>query len=304
MSTPLASQSSPPPARSSQHEVSIGALKVSNARPLTLFAGVNVLEREETHLRVAEQLSELCERLSMPLVFKASFDKANRSSHTSYRGPGLDEGLKALAKLKATFGFPLLTDIHAPEQAAPVAEVVDCLQLPAFLVRQTDLIQAACATGRPLHLKKMQCMSPQEMAQVIHKCVAFGGRELILCERGTLFGYNNLVVDPLSFSALKVLGAPVSFDVTHALQQPGALGHATGGRGHLTAPLMAAGVSQGLAALFLELHPNPREALCDGPCALRLEDAEALLSRARSLDEWAKAQLNEPPLTTRADADH
>jgi 2-dehydro-3-deoxyphosphooctonate aldolase (KDO 8-P synthase) len=233
-------------------------------------------------------LSEVCARLSLPLIFKASFDKANRSSHTSYRGPGLERGLAQLADLKARFGFPLITDIHAPEQAAPVAEVVDCLQIPAFLVRQTDLIEAACRTGKPLHLKKMQCMAPLELQASLKKCEAFGQPNVILCERGTLFGYNNLVVDPLSFSALKGLGAPVSFDVTHALQQPGALGHATGGRGHLTAPLMAAGVSQGIAALFLELHPEPNEARCDGPCALRLDEAEALLRRARSLDEWAK----------------
>lgn len=272
--------------------VQIGPIQVGQALPLTLIAGLNVLESRELHLTVAERLVEVCARLNMPLIFKASFDKANRSSYDSYRGPGLEVGLKELEGLKRRFGFPLLTDIHSPEQASPVSEIVDCLQIPAFLVRQTDLIRAACETPRPLHLKKMQCMSPQEMGLALEKCRAFGKREVILCERGTLFGYHNLIVDPLSFAALKRFGAPVSFDVTHALQQPGALGHATGGRGHLTDPLMVAGVSQGIAALFLELHPSPELARCDGPCALRLHELEALLKRAHSLDQWAKSSSN------------
>ncbi len=269
-------------------EARVGGVRLGNHLPLALIGGLNVLDREELNLRVAETLAEACARVGVPLIFKASFDKANRSSHLSARGPGLERGLEQLAALKRLLGVPLLTDIHAPEQAAPAAEVVDCLQIPAFLVRQTDLLAAACATGRPLHLKKMQCMAPGEMRAVASKCEALGAREVLLCERGTLFGYNNLVVDPLSFSHLKELGPPVTFDVTHALQQPGALGASTGGRGHLTGPLMAAGVSQGIAALFLEVHPEPREALCDGPCALRLEEAEGLLRRARALDEWAK----------------
>jgi len=271
-------------------EVQVGPLKLSQQRPITLIAGVNVLEEPSVQEAVAERLVSTCERLGVPLIFKASFDKANRSSVQSYRGPGLEEGLEQLLSLKRRFGFPLLTDIHSPEQAAPVAEVVDCLQIPAFLVRQTDLIKAACETALPLHLKKMQCMSPTEMGPALEKCLSFGKREVILCERGTLFGYNQLIVDPLSFEALKGLGAPVSFDVTHALQQPGALGHATGGRGALTGPLMAAGVSQGIAALFLELHPEPEKARCDGPCALRLSELEALLKRVHSLDQWAKSR--------------
>jgi len=270
-------------------EVRVGAVTLGQSRPLSLIAGVNVLESHALHLRVAERLVQVCSDLSMPLIFKASFDKANRSSYHSYRGPGLEEGLRELEALKRRFGFPVLTDIHEPSQAQPVAEVVDCLQIPAFLIRQTDLIRAACETDRPLHLKKMQCMAPREMGRVLDKCLAFGKREVILCERGTLFGYHNLVVDPLSFPALKSFGSPVSFDVTHALQQPGALGEATGGRGPLTAELMTTGVSQGIAALFLELHPDPSSALCDGPCALRLSELEALLKRAHSLDQWAKS---------------
>lgn len=271
-----------------RREARVGGVRLGNHLPLALIGGLNVLDREELNCRVAEALAEACARVGVPLIFKASFDKANRSSHLSPRGPGLERGLAQLAALKRRFGLPLLTDIHAPEQAAPVAEVVDCLQIPAFLVRQTDLLAAASATGRPLHLKKMQCMAPGELHTVALKCEALGAREVLLCERGTLFGYNNLIVDPLSFSHLKELGPPVTFDVTHALQQPGALGARTGGRGRLTAPLMAAGVSQGLAALFLEVHPEPAEALCDGPCALRLDEAEGLLRRARALDEWAK----------------
>lgn len=269
--------------------VHVGDVKVSQSHPLVLIAGLNVLESTEVHHQVAATLVEICTQLGMPLIFKASFDKANRSSYDSYRGPGLEKGLKELALLKRRFGFPILTDIHSPEQATPVSEIVDCLQIPAFLVRQTDLIVAACQTHLPLHLKKMQCMSPQEMELVMDKCLAFGKQEVILCERGTLFGYNNLIVDPLSFQTLKQWGAPVSFDVTHALQQPGALGRATGGRGHLTDPLMVAGVSQGIAALFLEVHPEPTLAGCDGPCALRLSELEALLKRAYSLDQWAKS---------------
>jgi 2-dehydro-3-deoxyphosphooctonate aldolase (KDO 8-P synthase) len=275
-------------------EVRVGGVRLGNHLPLALIGGLNVLDHDELNARVADTLARACQRAGVPLIFKASFDKANRSSHLSARGPGLERGLEQLAALKRRFALPILTDIHAPEQAAPVAEVADCLQIPAFLVRQTDLIAAACATGRPLHLKKMQCMAPEELHTVARKCEALGAREVMLCERGTLFGYHNLIVDPLSFSQLKQMGPPVTFDVTHALQQPGALGVSTGGRGHLTAPLMAAGVSQGIAALFLEVHPEPREALCDGPCALRLDEAEALLRRARSLDGWAK-ELSAPP---------
>lgn len=267
--------------------VRVGAVEVGNERPLALFAGLNVLESRELALSVAEQLLAICERLGLPLVFKASFDKANRSSVRSFRGPGPDEGLRWLQEVRG-LGVPVLTDIHEPGQAAPAAEVADLLQIPAFLCRQTDLLAAAAATGRPLHVKKMQMMAPLEMGNVLEKCRAFGASGVILCERGTSLGYGNLVVDPLSFPQLRSLGAPVSFDVTHSLQLPGGLGHATGGRRQLLEPLAVAGVSQGIAALFLEVHPEPDRALCDGPCALPLSAAEGLLRRLLALDRLVK----------------
>ena len=246
-------------------------------------------------LEVAHTLRALCVDRGIPWIFKASFDKANRSSHTSFRGPGLARGLDWLATVKSRCGVPILTDIHTAEQAAPVAEIADVLQIPAFLVRQTDLIAAAAATGRPLHLKKMQGMSPEAMANVVAKAQALGAREVIVCERGTSFGYENLVVDPLSFGTLKALGVPVTFDVTHALQLPGARGTSTGGRGDRVFDLAVAGMSQGLAGLFLECHPNPMEARCDGPCALRLDAVGPLLDRLCALDElvkrWGPASL-------------
>lgn len=264
-------------------------IPVSNLDPLVLFGGVNVLDHLEINLQVAERLSQVCARLSIPFVFKASFDKANRSSYLSDRGPGLEEGLRQLEQLKIRFDFPLLTDIHEPWQAAPVSEVVDLLQLPAFLCRQTDLLDAACQTGLPLHIKKMQSMAPQEMEYVLKKCEALGNDQVILCERGTSFGYHHLIVDMLSFPVMKRWGAPLSFDVTHALQQPGSLSGQTGGRGHLTDSLAFAGITQGIAALFLECHPEPLTARCDGACALRLEEVDHLLERAVQLDEWIKS---------------
>ena len=261
---------------------------VRNGEPVRVFGGVNVLESLELALRTAETLAGITGRLGMRMVFKASFDKANRSSHTSYRGPGMEEGLGWLERVRRETGLPVMTDIHEPWQAGPVAEVADILQIPAFLCRQTDLLAAACRTGRPLHVKKMQMMSPAEAESIVEKCRALGNGKIILCERGTLMGYNNLVVDPLSFPQLKALGVPVSFDVTHALQTPGSRGVSTGGRGWATEPLALAGASQGIAALFLETHPDPSKALCDGPCALPLSEAERVLGRVRDLDRLVK----------------
>ena len=267
-----------------------GGVTLANDRPLVLIAGLNVLESRDLALRIAGELRAAADRHGLPLVFKASFDKANRSSVDSFRGPGLETGLRWLEQVKAEHGVPLVTDIHLPAQAAPVAEVVDLLQVPAFLVRQTDLIAAAAATGRPLHLKKMQLMAPADMGPALAKCAALGAQAVALCERGTLFGYGRLVVDMLGFTALKGFGVPVTFDVTHSLQLPGALGHATDGRGPLTGPLAMAGVSQGLAGLFLEVHPDPARAKCDGPCALPLDRLDGLLARLAALDALVKAR--------------
>jgi len=279
-----------------------GGVYLGNARPFTLIAGINVLESENLALDVANVLAAECAQRGLPWVFKASFDKANRSSHLSFRGPGLDRGLAWLEGIKARFGVPVLTDIHTAEQAPVVAEVADVLQIPAFLVRQTDLIAAAAKTGRPLHLKKMQGMSPRSMANVVAKANALGARGVIVCERGTSFGYENLVVDPLAFGTLKALGVPVTFDVTHALQLPGAMGPATDGRGHRVFDLAVAGMSQGLAGLFVECHPNPAEARCDGPCALRLDAVGALLDRVCALDTLVKGWQPAPSNTDSKEA--
>ncbi len=281
------------------HEVHVGdGVVMGNTRPFTLIAGLNVLESEDLALHVAQTLRGLCTERGIPWIFKASFDKANRSSHTSFRGPGLDRGLAWLETVKSRCEVPVLTDVHTAEQAAVAARVVDVLQIPAFLVRQTDLIAAAAETGRALHLKKMQGMAPRAMESAVAKAAALGAEHIIVCERGTSFGYENLVVDPLSFGTLKSLGVPVTFDVTHALQLPGAAGTATGGRGHRVFELAMAGMSQGLAGLFLECHPNPAEAQCDGPCALRLEDVGALLDRVSALDALVKSW---PPSPLRID---
>lgn len=270
--------------------VSIAELTVANDRPFTLFGGINVLESRDQTLAVAEHYKAVCARLDIPLVFKASFDKANRSSLDSYRGPGLEEGLRWFQEVKQQLELPLITDVHEPAQAALVAEVVDVIQLPAFLSRQTDLVAAMAATGAAINIKKAQFLAPQEMSHILHKFEQAGNSRLMLCERGSSFGYNNLVVDMLGFGIMKRFGYPVLFDVTHALQQPGARSDSAGGRREQVTELAKAGISQGIAGLFLEAHPDPDQALCDGPCALRLEVLEAFLVQLKALDELVKSQ--------------
>ncbi|MEE2643510.1 MAG: 3-deoxy-8-phosphooctulonate synthase [Myxococcota bacterium] len=265
-----------------------GTIAFAQHAPLVLIAGMNVLEDETTTTQVAAQLKRSCAALEIPLVFKASFDKANRSSHSSPTGPGLERGLTQLATIRDTLQLPILTDVHAPEQVPAVAEVADIVQIPAFLCRQRDLIRAAAESGRPLHIKKMQLMAPEEMGRVLARCRAYGAERVILCERGVSFGYHRLVVDPLAFPILTSLGAPVSFDVTHALQLPG-LGEASGGRGIYTEPLARAAVATGISALFLECHPEPSRALCDGPSALPLAEVEPLLRRLKMIDHLVKS---------------
>lgn len=272
----------------SQKTLRIGDIPVSNQHPFVLFGGMNVLESRDMALRVAEHYARVTEKLGIPWVFKASFDKANRSSLDSFRGPGLDAGLKIFAEIKQTFGCALLTDVHEPYQAAPVAEVVDVLQLPAFLARQTDLVVAMAATGRLINIKKPQFLAPREMGHILHKCEQAGNDQLILCERGSSFGYNNLVVDMLGFGIMKQFGYPVFFDVTHALQMPGGRADSADGRRQQVADLGRAGLSQGLAGLFLEAHPDPDAALCDGPCALRLDRLEPFLEQMKAVDDLVK----------------
>jgi 2-dehydro-3-deoxyphosphooctonate aldolase (KDO 8-P synthase) len=269
--------------------ITVQNLQLANHRPFTLVGGMNVLESEDLAFQVAEAFRTITERLQIPYIFKASFDKANRSSIHSYRGPGLEEGLKILEKVKRTFGVPVLTDVHEPAQAAPAAEVADVLQLPAFLSRQTDLVVALAETGAVINIKKAQFLAPEEMKNILEKCEQAGNSQLILCERGSSFGYNNLVVDMLGFPIMKAMGYPVLFDVTHSLQRPGGLGHAAGGRRQWVRELALSGMALGLAGLFLEAHPDPNQARCDGPSALPLDQLEPFLTQVKQLDELVKA---------------
>ena len=268
--------------------ITIANLEVSNEKPFTLFAGMNVLESRELALKIAEEFKLVTDELKFPFVFKASFDKANRSSIDSFRGPGLDEGLKWLAEIKETFGVPIITDVHTEAQANAAAEVADVIQLPAFLSRQTDLVMAMAKTGAVINIKKAQFLAPQEMRHILRKFEDAGNDRLLLCERGSSFGYNNLVVDMLGFSVMKKFGYPLLFDATHALQQPGGLPDAAGGRRADVTSLSLAGLSQGIAGLFIEAHPNPANALCDGPCALRLDRIKPFLQQMQALDTLVK----------------
>jgi 2-dehydro-3-deoxyphosphooctonate aldolase (KDO 8-P synthase) len=278
---------------SSQH-VKIGELTVGNDRPMVLIGGVNVLESEQFAIDVAGVYVEVCQRLGIPLVFKASYDKATRSSIHSYRGPGLEEGLRHLAAVKSTYDVPVVTDVHSPEEAAPAAAVCELIQLPAFLARQTDLVAAMAATQRPVNIKKPQFLSPEQMANVVEKFRECGNDQLLVCERGSNFGYDNLVVDMLGFGVMKQVtnGLPLVFDVTHALQRRNPGDAASGGRRHQVLELARAGVAVGVAALFLESHPNPDKALCDGPSALPLELLESFLEQVKAIDTLVKAQPN------------
>lgn len=271
-----------------QKTISVGELKLGNEKPFVLVGGINVIESENMALKVAETFRSITERLGIPYIFKASFDKANRSSIDSFRGPGLEKGLRILEKIKTEFNVPILTDVHESQQAAPAAGVVDILQLPAFLSRQTDLVVSLAKTKAVINIKKAQFLSPQEMGNIIKKCENSGNSQLILCERGTSFGYNNLVVDMLGLSAIKEFAYPVLFDVTHSLQQPGGLGNAAGGRRESVRELALAGLSQIIAGLFLEAHPEPEKALCDGPCALRLNQLEPFLQQMKAMDDLVK----------------
>ena len=272
-----------------QKVIRVGDIEIANDKPMVLFGGMNVLESRDLALKIAEHYVEVTARLGIPYVFKASFDKANRSSLGSFRGPGLDEGLKILQEVKSTFNVPLITDIHEPAQAAPAAEVCDIIQLPAFLSRQTDLVSAMAKTRAVINIKKAQFLAPHEMKHILHKCEEAGNDRLILCERGSSFGYNNLVVDMLGFTIMKEFGYPVMFDATHALQMPGGRSDSADGRRAMVAQLSRAGLSQGIAGLFLESHPDPEQARCDGPCALPLAKLEPYLAQMKAVDELVKS---------------
>ena len=270
-------------------QIKLGNFTIANDQPFVLFAGMNVLESRDLAMTVAERFHAVTLELKIPYVFKASFDKANRSSKDSFRGPGLDEGLKILAEIKEQFSIPVITDVHEVSQVGPVSEVADILQLPAFLSRQTDLVVAMATSGAIINVKKAQFLAPQEMGHILKKFESAGNERLILCERGSSFGYNNLVVDMLGFSVMKQFGNPLMFDATHALQKPGGLANAADGRrGDITA-LSRAGLSQGIAGLLIEAHPDPDAARCDGPCALKLEAVKPFLQQMQGLDDLIKS---------------
>ena len=263
-------------------------VQVANHLPFVLFGGMNVLESRDLAMRIAEHYVEVTTRLGIPYVFKASFDKANRSSIHSYRGPGLDKGLEIFSEIKRTFNVPIITDVHEPYQAKPVAEVADIIQLPAFLARQTDLVIAMAETGAVINVKKPQFLAPHEMRHIIKKFGEAGNHNVILCERGSSFGYNNLVVDMLGMDDMKQM-APVMFDATHALQRPGGRADSADGRRAQAAVLARSGMALGLAGLFIEAHPDPDQAKCDGPCALPLAKLEPYLQQMQAVDQLVKS---------------
>ena len=266
-------------------------IEIANDRPFVLFAGMNVLESRDLAMRVAEHHVNVTQKMGIPYVFKASFDKANRSSVRSYRGPGMDEGLKIFAEIKQTFDVPVITDVHEIYQCEPVASVCDVIQLPAFLARQTDLVEAMANTGAVVNIKKPQFLSAGQMGNIVEKFSECGNDKVMLCERGSCFGYDNLVVDMLGFRIMKEVsnGAPLIFDVTHALQCRDPMGAASGGRRRQVAELGRAGISVGLAGLFLEAHPDPDNAKCDGPSALPLDKLEPFLTEMKALDDLVKS---------------
>jgi 2-dehydro-3-deoxyphosphooctonate aldolase (KDO 8-P synthase) len=257
-------------------------------KPAVVIGGINVLESRELALNACEKFKTVCEKHGLPYVFKASFDKANRSSVSSYRGPGLEEGMKIFKEVKDKFNVPIITDYHESDQAAPLSEVVDILQIPAFLSRQTDLVTAGAKTGKVLHVKKAQFLSPWEMKNIKKKCAESGNSKVLFCERGSSFGYNNLVVDMLGMLEMKKENLLVTFDVTHALQLPGGQGHAAGGRREFSIPFARSGMALGLTAVFVESHPEPENAKCDGPSALPFDQIDAFVEAVAQVDRLVK----------------
>ena len=263
-------------------------VSVATDKPFVLFGGMNVLESRDLAMKITEHYVKVTEKLGIPYVFKASFDKANRSSVNSYRGPGMEKGLKIFEEIKQTFNVPIITDVHETYQAQPVAEVVDVIQLPAFLARQTDLVVAMAKTDAVINVKKPQFLAAHEMRHIINKFGEAGNEKVILCERGSCYGYNNLVVDMLAMDEMTKM-APVIFDATHALQKPGGRSDSADGRRAQAAQLARSGMALGIAGLFIEAHPNPDEALCDGPCALPLHALEGYLSQMKAIDDLVKS---------------
>ena len=269
--------------------IKVKDIELSNNSPIIVIAGLNVLEDKSMAIDVAAELKEITYNNNVPFIFKASFDKANRSSIESYRGPGIKNSIQIFEAIKKELDIPIITDIHEQGQINEISEVVDILQIPAFLCRQTDLINAACQTQLPLNIKKGQFLSPSQMQNIIDKCKSFGNDNIILCERGSSFGYDNLVVDFLGISKQKSYNYPVILDVTHSLQLPGGRGSSAGGRSHQAEDLALAATALSISGLFIEVHPDPNKALCDGPSATKLEDFENMLKKIKMLDDLVKS---------------
>ncbi len=266
-----------------ERTVKVGEFFIGEGQELALMAGPCVIESREVCFKIAESMKGLCARLGIPYIFKASYDKANRTALNSFRGPGLQEGLRILEEVKRRFELPVMSDVHQPQECAAAAEVLDLLQIPAFLCRQTDLVVAAAKTGKPLNIKKAQFMAPEDMGNVCNKARAMGNSQVILTERGTSFGYHRLITDMRAIPRMQSLGCPVIFDGTHSVQEPGGKGDRSGGDRAMIAPLCLAAVAAGADGLFLEVHPDPEKALSDAASMLPLSGALELLSRARAI---------------------
>lgn len=266
-------------------EVNISGAKLGGNNPLFIIAGPCVIESEDIVFHTAERLKEICSRIGLPLLFKSSYDKANRTSLSSFRGPGLEQGLRILSDVRSKFAIPLISDVHSVEEVRPASEVLDALQIPAFLCRQTDLILSASRTGKPVNMKKGQFLAPWDIKNVIDKFTSTGNHNLFITERGTSFGYNNLVVDFTGIPIMRSFGYPIIFDVTHSLQLPGGLGSCSGGQREFAAPLTRAAAAVGIDGLFLEVHPEPDRALCDGPNMVRLDQVERMIATVKAIHE-------------------
>ncbi|UCE80237.1 MAG: 3-deoxy-8-phosphooctulonate synthase [Nitrospiraceae bacterium] len=266
----------------------LGDIHFGSNHPFLLIAGPCVIETEEKTLSVAEELKKISEETGTPIIFKSSYDKANRTSISSFRGPGIDKGLSILYKVKKQYKIPVLSDVHSTHEVEKASEVLDALQIPAFLCRQTDLIIAAAKTGKPVNIKKGQFLSPWDIENIIEKCISTGNKSVFITERGSCFGYNNLVVDFRSFPIMRSFGYPVIFDVTHSLQVPGGMGRSSGGQREFAEPLARAAVAVGVHGLFMEVHPDPDNAPCDGPNMLKLKDLPGLLMRLKKVEEAAE----------------
>ena len=264
-------------------EIRIAEIRLGGDNALVIIAGPCVIETEDITFLTARTLTEICQRTGFPLIFKSSYDKANRSSLTSFRGPQIDKGLRILSDIKSSFNLPVISDVHSVDEVKPASEVLDVIQIPAFLCRQTDLILAASNTGKPVNIKKGQFLAPWDVKNIIDKFTSTGNHNLFITERGTLFGYNNFVVDFRSIPIMRAYGYPVIFDVTHSLQLPGGLGNKSGGQKEFAEPFARAAAAIGVDGLFMEVHPDPDRALCDGPNMIKLDNVEPLLATLRNL---------------------